>query len=89
MGGTTMQKKWGKYMAKRVAAMTLAAAMAVSLAGCGGGNPGSPGGSASGTGGTAAQAGLRRQRRRLPRQKRPRRTAAGRPRRIQMDGMGR
>ena len=52
-----MQKKWGKYMAKRVAAMTLAAAMAVSLAGCGGGNPGSPGGSASGTGGTAAQAG--------------------------------
>lgn len=42
-----MQKRWGRNMGKRAAAITLAAAMAVSLAGCGSGNSGS----------TASQAG--------------------------------
>ena len=84
-----MQKKWGKYMAKRVAAMTLAAAMAVSLAGCGAAIQAVREAVLPGQGEPPRRQGLHRQRRRLPRQKRPRRTAAGRPRRIQMNGMGR
>lgn len=46
-----MQKRWGKNMGKRAAAITLAAAMAVSLAGCG---SGSAGGKASQAGAAAA-----------------------------------